>query len=345
MIRNPHHWTGQGPATCTSLPDQVRDRVGRFPILSATAFTLLALLTVACGDDGDTGTNPTGDGPSFEVPLAIGNRWEFTLTDPAPTPDPLMSPWLTPAQASAAASASAPFTAARASAAATSTAAASTAPGSSVPATAAVPVESSAQPPAFSGDSYTIEVAETTARDGESYWVLRESGVDKPEDVHLRQDGPRLWLVVPNFFGDPSGDVVGEWLVQQAEDSFPWKLGDLEARVGEPWINLQASETIQTKEVAYDLFIKCEGLNLGTVETVTPAGTFSATRSRITVNVSVSAGGAIFGAVITQETDIVNGVGLVRIYEESQAGTQVESETSLLVDFELSDAVSPGNAN
>lgn len=323
MIKNPQPSIGQRSATCTPLPDQVRVGVGPcFPILSATVFALLALLSVACGDDGDTGTNPTGDGRSFELPLAIGNQWEFTLSDP--TPDLLVS--LLP-----------PTTTATPTPASQATA---------VPVPASTPtVESSAQTPNLSGDSYTIEIVDTTERDGDTYWVLREFGVDKPEDIHLRQDGPRLWLVVPNFFGDPSGDVVGEWLVQQTEGSFPWKLGDLEARVGEPWINLQASETIQTKEVAYDLFIKCEGMNLGTVETVTPAGTFSATRFRITVNVSVSAGGAIFGAVVTQENDIVNGVGLVRIYEKSQAGTQVESETSLLVDFELSDAVSPGNEN
>ena len=190
-----------------------------------------------------------------------------------------------------------------------------------------------------SAEAYSLEITGTREIAGETYFTIVDEEDDSPSETYLRQSGHKLWVVPEEFLDGEivDGDTLTEWMQEQAASSFPWKYSDTDAAVGVPWTIFEASGKIVVNEFAVDISITITGTHLGSRETTVPAGSFTTSRTLIQQNTVLIASIGTFTLENSQEFEIADGVGLVRVHEIDIDPITEENETeeSKLISYTL----------
>ncbi len=176
----------------------------------------------------------------------------------------------------------------------------------------------------------TSRIVGTEMFQGESYWVLQDSG-DSGGGALLRQEGQELFVVLPD--GEMArGDPLEAWVDAILNGSFPWKFAQFDAASGVSWTIAAAETTIDILREPTLISFSVTGSSLGRTSVTVPAGTYDDTyHGRITLSLEV---GPAVAAQQIQEVWIHDDAGLVKTYDtESVIGSALETDTSELVSF------------
>jgi hypothetical protein len=158
-------------------------------------------------------------------------------------------------------------------------------------------------------------VCGTTGFQGVSYFLLASRSPSGPDTTWLRQEGQRVFLVIP---WPDAADTAGTFIRERIRQSLPWKVLDFTASPNTSWVLLDTSGDIPQQGFVISVSVRASVSSLGRTSLAVPGGGYDDVYHAILtveIEVEIMSGGTPMGRqklTQSEELFVKDAIGIVR---------------------------------